>query len=139
MGDNDGIGVHPCGEDDDIQSEGEDELPSRDDAVADAEVSVRVRAFVRAHSSEETCLYTLPEEDELCGLWDGLVVSFALLEPLAVKWANARGEDIRIRMDRTGSQYQRVACIHSGRARRRVTDRVQRNRPTVRTNCQWCA
>ena len=107
--------------------------------ISGDKASAEVTAFVRAHSSADTCLYALPEDDGLCGLWEGLVVSFDLLEPLAVKYANRRGEDIRIRVDRTGSQYQRIACIHSGRARRRVTNRVIRNRSTVRTNCKWGA
>ena len=76
-----------------VHNDGENDahLPNQDDPQLSTE---RVRAFVKAHSSIETCLYNLPEDDELCGLWGGLVVSFALLESLATRWANARGEDI---------------------------------------------
>ena len=104
------------------------------------EVEEEIKKFVSAHSTEETCLRSLPEQVRLCGLWKGLVVSFDTMFELAQRYANSVGEELSCRKDRTGTAYQQIVCVHAGKPQRRVKEEEKkRKRPCKRTNCTWRA
>lgn len=116
---------------------------SGDDDTRDGmtrEMKEKVARLVEEHGTIETCLTELPDDIELCGIWEGLVMSFRILFPMAIKHAERIGEELQVRLDRSGNEHPKLVCRYSGKARRRVSDAVsKRRRHTVRANCIWGA